>query len=61
MSANNLKTFQDLYERDEEAAHELLGELHDSDPAAYFEIVNWYVDLVPVPSAREASTEHDGG
>ncbi len=39
-----------LYERDEEEATRVLGEVYDSDPQLYFACVNWYVEQGVLPS-----------
>lgn len=54
MSAT-LQKFQALYEDEDDEAYRMLGELHESDPQAYLEIVAWYVDQGEFPNAVKAA------
>lgn len=51
-----LSNYQAARERDDAEADKMLGELHESDPAAFMECLSWEVDqrLPPGITAEDA-------
>lgn len=52
--SEKLAAYQAAFDSDETEAERLIQEYYTTDIGAFFECMQWYVDLVPPPSQRKA-------